>query len=260
MTPADATAATPALRVTGLKVTYGSIRALRGVDLELAPQRLMALLGANGSGKTSVLRALTGLLASEGGRITGGDVLVGDRSVRTAPPEEIARLGVAHVPQGRRVFGRMTVEENLLVGGHLQPRSQAHADARDLLDRFELIGRRRRHPAGLLSGGEQQLLAVGRALMSRPTVLLLDEPTLGLAPLVASSIVATIAALVEERGITALLVEQNAVLALRHASRAAVLDRGRLVRQGSARVLAEDPELAGLYLGGGVHEQRLEAG
>lgn len=251
-----------AVQVTNLDVIYRqSVRAVRDVSFVLREATLTALLGANGAGKTSVLRALTGLLPFEGGLIANGDIRSVGRSLSTDSPERIARLGIAHVPQGRRVFARMTVEENLLVGGHCLPRGHARTEAAALLDAQPALARRRNHKAGLLSGGEQQMLAVGRAFMSRPTVLLLDEPTLGLAPKIATEIVATVAAMVAERGIAALLVEQNAVLALRHADVALVMDRGQIVREASADDLADDPSLSALYLGGGVdgHLEPMEA-
>lgn len=247
------------LDVADLEVIYGRVvRAVDGVSFAVVSGVTTALLGANGAGKTSVLRALTGMLPSEGGRIVDGRVLVGGCDMTHATSETIARHGVAHVPQGRRVFARMTVEENLLVGGHRRRRAEVAGDLDGLLERLEPIARRRTQLAGLLSGGEQQLLAVGRALMGDPGVLLLDEPTLGLAPMVARDIMATVAALAADRGIAVLIVEQNARLALRHADQALVMDRGTIVRSGPAAELDADPALSSLYLGGAPDDVDLE--
>ena len=231
------------LAVEGLRVRYGAQEAVRGLDLDVSSGEVVALLGANGAGKTTTLRAVSGLL-----RPSGGQVLLDDRRLDRLAPHEVVAAGVAHVPEGRRVFGSMSVEDNLDVGGYTDPRGAAAAKDR-VLGLLPVLAERRRQPAGTLSGGEQQLLALGRALMSSPRVLLLDEPSTGLAPQAVEAVLDVLRDLAAG-GTAVLLVEQDAEVALGLASRAYVLETGRLVAQGPSARLREDPAVREAYLGG----------
>jgi branched-chain amino acid transport system ATP-binding protein len=231
------------LRVEGLQASYGPVRALDDVSFEVGAGSITAVLGANGAGKTSLLRTLSGLVRARAGR-----VLFEDRDIARLPVERIVRMGMAHVPEGRGVIGELGVEENLRLGGLF--RGGGGRDGLD--DVFELFPRlheRRTRPASTLSGGERQMLAVGRALMSRPRMLLLDEPSLGLAPLVSSRIMGLLGELRERTGLTVLLVEQNARAALSVADRGIVLNLGRVVADDEPAVLAADDALRHAYLG-----------
>ncbi|MFZ6004308.1 MAG: ATP-binding cassette domain-containing protein [Actinomycetota bacterium] len=239
--------AAAALAVRSLRVRYGGAPALERVDLDVFPGEVVALIGANGAGKSTTLKTISGmseLLKSVEGEIT----LFGQRIDHLAA-SEIAKLGMVHVPEGRRVFPESTVEENLLLGAHLRRDRGISADVEAVYERFPVLGRRRRQPAGLLSGGEQQMLAFGRALTARPRLMLLDEPSLGLAPIIVDEVFEVIRALSGD-GVTILLVEQLAKRALELADRAYVLDAGRISKSGDASLLALDPEVAAAYLGG----------
>ncbi|MFC6881229.1 MULTISPECIES: ABC transporter ATP-binding protein [Actinomadura] len=238
------------LEVRDLSVSYGrAVRALRGVSLDVPAGSVTAVLGANGAGKTSLLRAISGTLPFHRGGVDAGGVRLGGRALTGLRPAAVVRTGVVQVPEGRRVFGRLTVEENLKAGalGARGRAGTAEARAR-VLDLFPVLAERARQRAGLLSGGEQQMLAIGRALMARPSVLLLDEPTLGLAPLVAARIGATVAE-INRQGTSVLLVEQNAALALELASTAYVLEVGEVAARGASADLAAGDELRRRYLG-----------
>jgi branched-chain amino acid transport system ATP-binding protein len=231
------------LRVEGLQASYGPVRALDDVSFEVGAGSITAVLGANGAGKTSLLRTLSGLVRARAGR-----VLFEDRDIARLPVERIVRMGMAHVPEGRGVIGELGVEENLRLGGLF--RGGGGRDGLD--DVFELFPRlheRRTRPASTLSGGERQMLAVGRALMSRPRMLLLDEPSLGLAPLVSSRIMGLLGELRERTGLTVLLVEQNARAALSVADRGIVLNLCRVVADDEPAALAADDALRHAYLG-----------
>ena len=236
----------PLLEVRDLHVAYGPIEAVRGVSLRVAEGRVVTLIGPNGAGKTSILSALCGLV-----RPAAGAVLLGGREVTGLPPHRAAAAGLALVPEGRAVLGRMTVEENLVLAGErrLARRALAAALAEQYL-RFPVLGERRRALAGSLSGGQQQLLALARALLMRPRVLLLDEPSMGLAPILVAQVFELIRSLHRE-GATILLVEQNARLALSISDHGYVLEHGRLVLQAPAPELARDPRVQAAYLGGG---------
>ena len=239
------TSTEPLLRLQGLAVRYGSVQALAGIDLEVRQGELVALLGSNGAGKTTTLRAISRLEPASGGRILW-------RGADLAPlsTERTVKLGIGHCPEGRRVLARQSVAANLELGAWL--RRDRTAIAADLERCYGLVPRlaeRRQQLAGSLSGGEQQMLAIARALMGRPTLLLLDEPSLGLAPKLVAELMATLAALHRD-GLSLLLVEQNATAALAIADRAVVLETGRVRLQGSAAELRNDPELQALYLGG----------
>jgi len=233
------------LRIRGLEVRYGGIVAVRGIDLRVEEGEIVALLGANGAGKTTTLRAISGLLP-----IRAGEVAFEGKSLRKCSPDTIARLGIGHVPEGRRVFTRMTVRENLELGGY------AIASSRDLARRidealaiFPRLAERISQRAGTLSGGEQQMLAIARALIARPRLVLLDEPSLGLAPLVVAQIFEVLRD-IHKRGTTIVLVEQNARAALALADRGYVLRSGAIARCDTAAALAQDPAVVAAYLGG----------
>jgi branched-chain amino acid transport system ATP-binding protein len=231
------------LEVEALRVRYGSQEVVSGISLEIGTGEVVGLLGANGAGKTTTLRAVSGLLRPGSGAIR----LDGRRLERLAAWEVVA-AGVAHVPEGRRVFGRMSVEDNLWVGGYVE-RRRARASLERVLDLLPVLRERRTQMAGTLSGGEQQLLALGRALMSSPRVLLLDEPSTGLAPQAVETVLAVVGGLAAE-GVAVLLVEQDAEVALALAGRAYVLETGRVVAQGPAAQLRNDSTVREAYLGG----------
>ena len=232
------------LALEDLHVSYGGIRAVKGIDLTVEPGELVCLIGANGAGKTTTLRAITGLVRAAGGRIVydGGDIA-------SLKPHEISRKGLALVPEGRGVFAQLTIEENLAMGAY--PRNDRAGVAADLDRAYTLFPRlkeRRRQTAGTLSGGEQQMLAISRALMSRPKLLLLDEPSMGLAPLMVERIFEVIRGISAD-GVTMLLVEQNARLALEVSRRGYVLESGQVAISGEARALLGDPRIREAYLG-----------
>ena len=232
------------LALEQLQVSYGGIRAVKGVDLTVEPGELVCLIGANGAGKTTTLRAVTGLVRAAGGRIVYDGAEISGLRVH-----EIARRGLALVPEGRGVFAQLTIEENLAMGAYA--RSDAAAVAADMERAYTLFPRlkeRRRQTAGTLSGGEQQMLAIARALMGRPKLLLLDEPSMGLAPLMVEKIFEVIRAIAAE-GVTLLLVEQNARLALEVSHRGYVLEGGVVAITGEARSLLGDPRIREAYLG-----------
>ncbi len=233
------------LEIESLEVNYGAVRAVRGVSLSVRAGELVTLLGANGAGKSSTLMAIAGATRTAAGR-----VLLDDTDVTGAAPEEMVRRGVAAVPETRDVFPDLTVEQNLQLGAFTRRRDQAGvlSDCREFFERFPILAERRRLPAGNLSGGEQQMLVIARALMSRPSVLLLDEPSLGLAPLVVDQIFEMIRDL-KEAGLTILLVEQNAAKALAVSDRAYVMRLGRIEVEGAASEIADATELKSLYLG-----------
>jgi branched-chain amino acid transport system ATP-binding protein len=234
-----------ALEIRDVSVRYGAVNALDKVSLRVAAGTITAVLGANGAGKTSLLRAVNGLV-----RLAGGNISVDGTDLRKRPAEDVVRLGVAHVPEGRGVIAELTIEENLRLGALW--RRDAPGLARDLdrmLALFPPLAERRKRLAETLSGGERQMLALGRALMSRPRVLLLDEPSLGLAPRITAQIMSVVRGLRDDEGLAVLLVEQNARSALSIADAAVVLNVGRVVVEGDPRQLADDPDLRHAYLG-----------
>jgi branched-chain amino acid transport system ATP-binding protein len=230
------------LEVTGLCAGYGLVQVLNGIDLTVEEGEAVVVLGANGAGKTTTLRALSGMLSATGSMVFDGRQVLGKR------PDQLLRLGIAHVPQGRGTIVDLTVEENLRVGGY-QRREDLTPDMESWFEVFPRLGERRDQKAGSMSGGEQQMLAIARAMMSRPRLLLLDEPSLGLAPLVTREVFDRMETAVREAGTTVLLVEQNANLALEFASRAYVLESGRIVSEGSAEALRNDDTIRRAYLG-----------
>ncbi|MBX5464284.1 MAG: ABC transporter ATP-binding protein [Clostridia bacterium] len=237
------------LAVRGLAVRYGHIQALRGVDVELQPGEIVAVLGANGAGKTTLLRSISGLVRPAEGEVRlGEELLAAPRGGR--PAHQIVRLGVAHVPEGRQVFATLTVDENLTLGAYTRRQEPARVEAgrRRVFELFPRLAERRGQLAGTLSGGEQQMLAIGRALMAEPRILLLDEPSLGLSPLLVRTIFRTLRE-INAQGVAMLLVEQNARAALQLAHRAYVLENGRVVLGGKAAELARDDRVRRAYLG-----------
>jgi branched-chain amino acid transport system ATP-binding protein len=234
-----------ALAVTGLRVVYGRTEALRGIDIAVAAGQCVCLFGGNGAGKTSAMRALSGLVRPRGGR-----VVLDGQDVTGWRPHRIAALGMLQVPEGRQVFADLTVADNLALGAYLVTGRAEIARRRDrVLVRFPRLAERLAQRAGSMSGGEQQMLAFGRALMGAPRLLLLDEPSMGLAPLFVEEVFAAIAALRAE-GVTILLVEQNASAALDVADYAYVIETGRITMQGSAAEIAANPAVIAAYLGG----------
>ncbi|MFF5496605.1 ABC transporter ATP-binding protein [Streptomyces aquilus] len=236
------------LVVRDLSVGYGPVRALRRVSLKVPEAAVVTVLGANGAGKSTLLRAISRTLSFQGGTVTEGEVLLGDRRLDRLPPDRVVAAGVCQVPEGRRVFARMTVADNLragALGGDRRGRAGALARVHEL---FPVLAQRAQQRAGLLSGGEQQMLAVARALMAAPRFLLLDEPSLGLAPLMAERIADTVRE-INDQGTAVLLVEQNAALALRLATHAYVLEVGEVTLQGPAAELAASDEVRRRYLG-----------
>ncbi len=231
------------LHVEGLKIHYGGIQAVRGIDIEVDEGELVCLIGANGAGKSSTLKGIVGLLPH------GGQVHYAGASLKGRPTHAIAAAGMALVPEGRGIFARLTVAENLAMGAYLRRDAAAvRADGERIYQTFPRLAERRGQLAGLLSGGEQQMLAIGRALMGRPRLLLLDEPSMGLAPLMVQKIYETIQAVARE-GMTILLVEQNAHLALQVSSRGYVMESGAIALAGPSAELAADPQVRAAYLG-----------
>ena len=234
------------LAVTDLHVSYGAIAALTGISFQIESGSIVTLVGGNGAGQTTALRTISGLLRAKAGKVTfrGEDITA-------LPPHQIVARGLCHVPEGRMIFSNLTVDENLTMGAYLQNDAALNAKNRDYV--FSIFPRlqERLHPtAGTLSGGEQQMLAIGRALMGNPKFLMLDEPSLGIAPRLISTIFEKIVEINRHHGITILLVEQNANLALEISTQAYVLETGRIVMQGESKKLRADPQLKATYLGG----------
>ena len=234
----------PLLELSRLEVAYGGIQAVKGIDLHVAQGELVCLIGANGAGKTTTLKGICGLLPVKGGTIRyAGDNVTGRAAF------ELVRRGLAMVPEGRGVFGGLTIEENLAMGAYVRSDNDLiRSDVERVYGLFPRLKERRRQTAGTLSGGEQQMLAMGRALMSRPQLLLLDEPSMGLAPLMVQKMFETIIGVARE-GVTILLVEQNAKLALEVSSRGYVMESGEITLEGDAASLLGDPKVRAAYLG-----------
>jgi branched-chain amino acid transport system ATP-binding protein len=237
------------LEIRGISVQYGqSAPALQSLDLRVGKGRIAAVVGGNGAGKTTLMRAVSGVLGFHKGRVVTGEIRLDGKAIHGLGPTAVVRCGIAHVPEGRRVFSAMTVEDNLRAGAAtLRGRAADRMD--EAFEMFEVLARRRRQRAGLLSGGEQQMLAIARGLMSKPSLLLLDEPSLGLAPKVVDQI-GEIVRLIRERGTSVLIVEQNAAMALSVADTGYVLEQGRAVLAGTAAELRATDEVQQLYLGG----------
>ena len=243
MTNTQASQQTPLLAIRNVTTMYGNIVALRGVDLEVYPGEIVTLIGANGAGKSTLMMTIFG-----NPRASEGRIIYEGRDITHLPTHEIARMDIAQSPEGRRIFSRMTVMENLQMGAAVIGSKYFEEDLERVFTLFPRLKERRKQQGGTLSGGEQQMLAIARALMARPRLLLLDEPSLGLAPLLVHTIFAAIDSINKE-GVTILLVEQNANAALKHSHRAYVLETGMIVMEGPSAQLATDPRVKEAYLG-----------
>lgn len=237
--------AEPILELKNVHSGYGSIKALRNVSLKVYPGEIVAIIGANGAGKSTTLMTICGIVPLE-----KGDVIYNGLSVKSIAPEKLPPLGLCQVPEGRRIFPRLTVEENLILGAfYRNDKPEIQRDIDHVYSLFPVLGERNRQQGGTLSGGEQQMLAIGRALMTKPKVLLLDEPSLGLAPIIIHQIFDIIADINKNQGTTILLVEQNANLALQAATRGYVLETGEITLEDKASSLLHNPEIRKAYLG-----------
>jgi branched-chain amino acid transport system ATP-binding protein len=240
------------LRLTSVEASYGRVKALRGVSLHVDEGEIVTLIGANGAGKSTILKTISGLVRADTGSIS-----FDDEETSAWGPVQIVRVGLCQVPEGRQLFGTLSVADNLMLGAYVRrarsSKREIVADIEEQYERFPLLADRRNQHAGSLSGGEQQMLALARGLMSRPKMLLLDEPSLGLAPIIAREFFETVSKLREE-GLTVLLVEQNARAALQIADRGYVLETGRIVLEGTAQDLLGNPEVQRAYLSKGYEE------
>jgi branched-chain amino acid transport system ATP-binding protein len=234
------------LAINNLSVSYGAINALHGISLQIKPGDIVTLIGANGAGKTTTLKTISGLLKPR-----SGEILYDGRNIASLKPHQIVKLGISHVPEGRIVFANLTVHENLMMGAYLQKDKGAiRAEMDFVFGMFPRLKERESQVAGTLSGGEQQMLAISRALMSKPKFLMMDEPSLGIAPLLVKTIFEKIVEINRERGITILLVEQNANLALEISHYGYVLETGRIILQDDSVALRQNPQVKSAYLGG----------
>ncbi|NLC35443.1 MAG: ABC transporter ATP-binding protein [Alcaligenaceae bacterium] len=242
---------TPLLELRELDVAYGGIKAVRGLSLVVNPGELVCLIGANGAGKSTTLRAICGLVPH-----AGGDILYDGRSIAGAPSYMLVRQGLVMVPEGRGIFGQLTIEENLAMGAYSRRDTEQIArDTEHVLEIFPRLKERLKQSAGTMSGGEQQMLAMGRAMISRPRLLLLDEPSMGLAPIMVDKIFEVVRTIADE-GVTILLIEQNARLALEASHRGYVMESGRMILEGQSAQLLDDPKVRASYLG----EEEIEQG
>lgn len=239
------------LTINNIEVVYDKvILVLKGVSLNVGKGTITTLLGANGAGKTTTLKAVSGVLRTERGEVTKGSIQLGDQRIDGMRPFDVTYLGIAQVFEGRRVFEHLTTEENLIAGGHvLREKGKVREGIERVYTYFPRLKERRSQQSGYLSGGEQQMLAIGRALMSRPTVMLLDEPSLGLAPMLVEEIFGIVRKLVADEKLSVLLVEQNAAMALEVAEHGYVMENGRIVLEGSAASLRENSDIREFYLG-----------
>ena len=234
------------LEIRNLTASYGAISALHGISLSVPAGGIVTLIGANGAGKSTTLRAISGLVKPR-----GGEILYDGHNIAGLPPHEIVKRGLSHVPEGRMIFANLTVRENLAMGAYLQRDKKVVASEMELVfQTFPRLKEREKQVAGMLSGGEQQMLAIGRALMSKPKFLLLDEPSLGIAPLLVKTIFEKIVEINKRQGITILLVEQNANLALEVSHHGYVLETGKIILQDESSKLRENPQVKSAYLGG----------
>lgn len=233
------------LKIENLDVFYGGIHALKGISFNIEEGQIVTLIGSNGAGKTTILKVISGIVKQK-----NGVVLFNGEDITKLPSEKIVELGVIHVPEGRKIFTALNVEENLLMGAYLRKdKKEIEEDLKNVYELFPRLEERRKQMGGTLSGGEQQMLAIGRALMSKPKLLMLDEPSMGLAPIVVQEIFETIEKLNKERNLTVLLVEQNANIALQVAHHAYVIETGEIVLEGSGKELLGDDRVRKAYLG-----------
>jgi branched-chain amino acid transport system ATP-binding protein len=238
------TEAAPKLRVASLQAGYGDVQVLWDVSIEVAPTELVCLIGSNGAGKTTLMRCISGLLP-----VSAGEITVDDKPMTQATPADFVRAGIAHVPEGRRLFSAMSVRDNLLMGAYLRPdKDGISADLERIYAMFPILAERQRQDAGTLSGGEQQMCAIGRGLMARPSLLLIDELSLGLAPRMVDLLSERLRD-INKSGVAVLLVEQDVMNALELADRAYVIDHGRVTKAGPAMSLASDPAIREAYMG-----------
>ena len=238
------TASQPLLELRGLQVSYGGIRAVRGIDLCVDEGELVCLIGANGAGKSTTLRAICGLVP-----LAGGEIVYAGQSIGGQKSHELVRKGLVMVPEGRGIFGQLTIEENLAMGGYVRrDAAQIRQDTDRVFTLFPRLAERRRQAAGTLSGGEQQMVAMGRAMIARPKLLLLDEPSMGLAPRMVEKVFDVVRTIASE-GVTILLIEQNARLALENSHRGYVMESGEITLSGPARDMLHDPKVRAAYLG-----------
>lgn len=231
------------LKVDNINVYYGAIHAIKNVSFQVNEGEIVTLIGANGAGKSTILKTISGLLHTK-----TGSVSFQDHNLKSAPPHKIVEMGIAHVPEGRRVFSRMSVEENLEMGAFTQPNDSVNAAIEHVYERFPRLKERRKQVAGTLSGGEQQMLAIARGLMAKPRLLLLDEPSLGLAPIIVNQVFSLISN-VRDMGYTILLVEQNAQKAMRLSDYTYVLENGNIRMHGKSSELLKDEDIIAAYLG-----------
>jgi branched-chain amino acid transport system ATP-binding protein len=235
------------LEIKNLTVGYGAITALHGISLQVGQGNIVTLIGANGAGKTTTLKAISGLLKAR-----SGEILYQGRNIANGRPHELVRQGISHVPEGRMIFANLTTHENLMMGAYLQrDKAVVRSELDFVFGIFPRLKEREKQIAGTLSGGEQQMLAIGRALMSKPKFLMMDEPSLGIAPLLVKTIFEKIVEINRRQGITILLVEQNANLALEISSYGYVLETGRIILQDQSAALRQNPQVKSAYLGGG---------
>jgi branched-chain amino acid transport system ATP-binding protein len=238
------------LSIAGLEVVYGrSIKVLHGLSLRVESQSIVTLLGVNGAGKSTTLKAISGVLKHENGDITGGTIRFADLDLGRQTPDRIVELGIVQVPEGRRLFADLSVEQNLQIGGCHRPRGEVRSSLEDVYHRFPRLIPRRKTAAGFLSGGEQQMVAIGRALMARPKILLLDEPSLGLAPPIVEQLFESLSTLRSAEGLAILLVEQNATMALSIADRGYIMEGGRIAIEGGSFELRANQVVRQYYLG-----------
>ncbi len=236
----------PLLELNDVRAAYGRLEALHGINIRVETGEIVTIIGANGAGKTTTLNAICGIV-----RVTNGSILLEGEEIANRSTKDVVRLGLSQVPEGRKLFSELTVAENLEMGAYLRKKGQEmRMDLDYVFELFPRLKERRKQPAGSLSGGEQQMCAIGRAIMAKPRILLLDEPSLGLAPLLVKQIFEIIQRL-QRGGATILLVEQNAKMALETAHRAYVMETGRLTMEGEAEDLLNDPSIQNAYLGGG---------
>lgn len=248
---------TALLALSNIQVLYDrAIEAVRDVSLEVEQGRIVALLGSNGAGKSTILKAISGILAQEDGEIVAGSIKLAGSDIGARSPRAIITEGIVQVPEGRALFRTLTVEENLVMGGYSRPRGEIEPGLQEIYGLFPRLKERRQQISGYLSGGEQQMVAIGRALMAKPKILMLDEPSLGLAPQIIDGIFDTILRLNAETGLTVLLVEQNAQLALSVAAYGYIIENGRIVLDGSAEKLRANSDVQEFYLGFGTSGDR----